>query len=588
MKKNDAIRDLSRMTVWAPNAKTVELLVHGESHSMEREEKGYWTSPPLSLPPGTTCSFRIDGSKPLPDPRSAFQPEGVHGPSEIIDHASFQWTDASFRQVPLKEAVIYELHVGTFTPEGTFLSCIEKLGHLGELGITHVELMPVAAFSGTRGWGYDGVDIHAPHQAYGRPEDLKKLIDYCHDRGIAVLLDVVYNHFGPEGNYLHSFGPYFTGRYHTPWGDAVNFDGEESDEVRRFFTENALMWLRDYHFDGLRLDAVHSIFDMSAVHILEELSRKVALLQEETGRPLVVIAESDLHDPRIIYPLERGGCSLSAQWNDDFHHVIHTLMTGETDGYYADFGNFSHMEKLYTEIFVYNGIYSRTRKKTYGRPVEGVEGDRFVVCIQNHDQVGNRARGERLSHLVPKEKLKTASLLLLTSPFVPLLFQGEEWAASSPFLYFTDHQDQGLAEAVRKGRRNEFREFGWKPEEVPDPQAEETFLDSKLHWEETREYFHSEILVWYTECLRVRKEILLKKDIPLADMRIETDEEMHTVSLFRGSTLTVANLSDSAKEISLPLKSSRWKVFLATDKNVRLSGESIMLPPWSGAFLASV
>ena len=451
---------------------------------MTARADGWWTAEAVSAAPGTDYAFRLDGGPPLPDPRSVWQPQGVHGPSRVLDHGAFPWTDGRWQQGPLPSAVLYELHVGTFTPEGTFEAAIARLDHLVDLGITHVELMPVAEFPGSRGWGYDGVDLYAPHHAYGGPEGLKRLVNACHAKGFAVLLDVVYNHLGPAGNYLERFGPYFTARHQTPWGPAVNLDGPGSDEVRRFFCDNALMWLRDYHLDGLRLDAVHALVDTSAVSFLEQLAAEVHALEAHLGRHLVLIAESDLNDPRVVRPPELGGYGLGAQWSDDFHHALHTVLTGERDGYYADFGSLADLAKALTGTFVYDGRYSHFRGRRHGRPTAGLTGDHFLGYLQNHDQIGNRAQGERSSHLPNSGRLKIAAALVLTSPFIPLLFQGEEWGASTPFQYFTDHDDPELGRAVREGRRVEFAGFGWAPEAIPDPQDPATFARSKLDWQE--------------------------------------------------------------------------------------------------------
>jgi maltooligosyltrehalose trehalohydrolase len=426
---------------------------------MERGDRGWWHAHVPSGAPGLDYAFSLDGGEPLPDPRSPWQPRGVHAPSRLVDHQRFSWTDQRWQAPPLGSAVIYELHVGTFSPEGTFDGVIGRLEHLAGLGVTHVELMPVAEFPGVRGWGYDGVDLWAPHHAYGGPDGLKRLVDACHARGLAVLLDVVYNHLGPSGNYLGRFGPYFTSRFRTPWGDAMNFDGAGSDEVRRFVCDNARMWLRDYHVDGLRLDAVHAIADGSAVHILEQLAQEVEKLAASLGRHLVLIAESNLNDPRIVQPPSAGGYGIDAQWNDDFHHALHTVLTGERHGYYADFGRLADLATAFRRGFVYAGEYSVFRDRRHGRPAIGVSGNRFVVSAQNHDQVGNRALGERASLLMSEGRLHIAAALLLTSPFVPMLFQGEEWGASTPFLYFTDHAEPELVEAVRKGRCQEFAAF---------------------------------------------------------------------------------------------------------------------------------
>jgi len=450
---------------------------------MQQQPKGWWSAEVDGN--GTVeYGFVIDGRGPFPDPRSPWQPDSVHGASRPVDHSAFRWTDARFQARPLASAVIYELHVGTFTPEGTFDSAIERIPHLVELGVTHIELMPVAAFPGNWGWGYDGVALYAPHHSYGGPEGLKRLVDALHGAGLAAILDVVYNHLGPSGNYLGLSGPYFTDSVRTPWGDAVNLSGPGSDEVRRFFLDNAAMWLRDYHFDGLRLDAVHALVDTSATHLLEELAVEVEDLERQLGRHLVLIAESELNDPRIVRSRDLGGYGLSAQWSDDLHHALHSVITGERDGYYADFGCMSHLAKALRQGFVYDGCYSVFRGRPHGRTPEGIPQSRLLGYLQTHDQVWNRATGERISMLAPIERVKAGAALVMTSPFVPMIFQGEEWAASTPFLYFTTHTEPELSRAVSEGRRREFAHFGWDPRSVPDPQDPDTFLRSKLDWNE--------------------------------------------------------------------------------------------------------
>ncbi|MGZ3678250.1 MAG: malto-oligosyltrehalose trehalohydrolase, partial [Ktedonobacterales bacterium] len=461
---------MTTFCVWAPNAHRVAVQTLGERVPMNAGERGWWRVEVATATPGTDYQFVLDGGEALPDPRSQWQPHGVFGPSRVVDHSLFHWNDAGWQAPPLESALIYELHVGTFTPAGTFDAAIARLDHLKDLGVTHVELMPVNEFPGMRGWGYDGVDLSAPHSAYGGPDGLKRLVDACHARGLAVLLDVVYNHLGPSGNYLSRFGPYFTDRYHTPWGPAMNLDGAQSDEVRRFLCDNALIWLRDYHLDGLRLDAVHAFYDTSAIHLLEQLAEEVAELQSHLGRHLVLIAESDLNDPRVVRSREVGGYGLDAQWSDDFHHALHAVLTGEQSGYYADYGTLADLAHALEHAYVYDGRYSASRKRHHGRPTTSLPGHRFLGYMQTHDQVGNRARGERSSALLSPRRLKVAAALVLTAPFVPMLFQGEEWGATTPFQYFTDHQDANLARAVSEGRRNEFAAFGWNPDDVPDPQ----------------------------------------------------------------------------------------------------------------------
>jgi maltooligosyltrehalose trehalohydrolase len=573
-------------SVWSPFSRNVELVIGSRHFPMQKDADSWWR---IDLPVNGTSidySFCIDGSKPLPDPRSFFQPEGVHGHSRWIDHSRFNWNDEGFQQVPLSSAIIYELHIGTFTPEGTFNGCISKLDYLKALGITHIELMPVAGFHGSRGWGYDGVTLFAPHRAYGDPASLKRLVNECHMKGLAVILDVVYNHLGPEGNYLDFFGPYFTDTYKTPWGKAINFDGPYSDEVRQFFIDNAIMWLKDYHMDGLRIDAIHSIYDMSALHFLEEMSVKIEGLETELEKQCVLIAESDLNDPRFIRSRDAYGCGLDAQWNDDFHHALHTVLSGEKNGYYNDFGTLDHFVKAYTSAYVYDGQYSRYRYRKHGRAITHLAGDKFVVCNQNHDQVGNRAQGERFSFLINNEKVKIASALLMMSPFVPMLFQGEEWGASTPFLYFTDHQDEELGKAVLEGRRKEFSSFGWKAEDIPDPQNEKTFLSSKLKWEEIKKEPHNKLLDWYKSLITLRKTYpgLSCDRLDRASIDYDTDEIWMTIQ--RNDISIFCNMSDKTRTINKPEKN--LNILLSSSTAIHIKDKKIVMPRFSIAIASAI
>ena len=450
-------------------------------HAMQALEFGYWQTWVANVKPGTRYKFALQDGPERPDPASMHQPMGVHEASEVVDHHAFAWTDSSWPGLPLEQYIIYELHTGTFTPQHTFEGIIQKLDYLVDLGITAIELMPVAAFPGSRNWGYDGVYPFAVQESYGGPEGLKKLVNACHVKGLAVVLDVVYNHMGPEGNYLNDFGPYFTGKYNTPWGKALNFDDAGCDGTRNFFIQNALMWFREYHIDALRLDAVHAIIDLSAKHFLLELAEAVNELSLETGRKFYLIAESDLNDVQVINPPAKGGFGMDAQWCDDFHHALHALTTGETDGYYEDFGKLEDLEKVFNEAFVYSGIYSAHRKKTFGSNASQHPARQFVVCMQNHDQVGNRMLGERLPALVSFPMLKLAAAAYLLSPYLPMLFMGEEYGETNPFLYFISHTDPELVKAVQEGRKKEFKAFKWAGN-IPDPQSEETFLSSCLSW----------------------------------------------------------------------------------------------------------
>ena len=572
--------------VWAPLPKKVEVAIGSRRHPMRRSEEGWWVAKVASAVPGCDYGFVLDGHGPFPDPRSAWQPGGVHDLSRFVDHSAFPWTDAGFQARPLSSAVIYEMHIGTFTPEGTCDAAIGKLEHLVQLGITHVELMPVNAFNGCHGWGYDGVGLFAVHHPYGGPDALKRLVDACHARGLAVLLDVVYNHLGPSGNYLGNFAPYFNPRYFTPWGPAVNFDGPHSGEVRRFFCDNALMWLRDYHFDGLRLDAVHAIADTSAVTFLEHLGREVECLGKKLGRPLVLIAESDLNDPRLLWPRERGGYGLDAQWSDDFHHALHTVLTGESAGYYADFGALADLAKALRNAYVYDGRYSTHRRRHHGRAPTGLSGHRFLGYLQNHDQIGNRAQGERMSQLVNLGRLKIGAALVLTSPFVPMLFMGEEWGASTPFQFFTDHPEPELAKAVREGRRREFSSFGWSPKDVPDPQARATFQRSKLNWAELGRSRHAEMLDWHRRLVQLRRSEPSLSDGRLDLLQTRFDESASWLVVERGPIRIVSNLASRAQRV--PLDCRRSETLLASAKSIEVQGLAVRMPADSTVILRKV
>ena len=554
--------------IWAPRARTIAIRIAERSYPLQPAERGWWSGDIDEAKPGTDYWLVIDGGDPIPDPRSPFQPLGVHGPSRLIDHAAFPWTDQYWQAKPLSSAIIYELHIGTFTPEGTFRSAIERLNYLAELGITHIELMPVNEFSGDWGWGYDGVDLYAPHHAYGTPDDLKALVNACHEKGLAAILDVVYNHFGPAGNYLDRSGPYFTDAYKTPWGPAVNLDHRGSLEVRRFFAENALMWLRDYHFDGLRLDAVHAFYDHSAIHFLEYVSTEVDALASQLGRYLVVIAESDLNDPRVVTARESGGFGMDAQWSDDFHHALHSVLTGEVNGYYEDFGSLQQLAKALQRAYVYDGIYSRHRDRLHGRPVIGLSGHHFLGYSQNHDQIGNRARGERLSQLVSIGRQKIAAALVLTSPFVPMLFQGEEFGASTPFQYFTHHEDQELARSVSAGRRREFEVFGWNPEDIPDPQDFATLQRSKLRWNEITCPPHDEILAWHKQLIALRRSSSQLSDGNLEAVEVGCDERAQWLIMKRGDFEVVCNLASGRQAIPIT-RTTKDVICSASDYEIR-------------------
>lgn len=495
--------------VWAPLAESVSVHVVSPEAGvlpLGKLERGYHYGLLDGIGPGSLYFYSLDGLRRRPDPASRFQPEGVHGPSSVVDRG-FSWDDGSWSGTDLRNYVIYELHVGTFTPEGTFDAVIDRLDRLSELGITAVEIMPVAQFPGDRNWGYDGAYPFAAQNSYGGPEGLKRLVNACHLKGLAVVLDVVYNHLGPEGNYLAEFGPYFTDRYRTPWGTAINFDGPESDEVRRYFIENALYWVGECHIDALRLDAVHAIMDQSPRPFIQELAEAVHEKAAKLNRPLYLMAENDLNDARIVRPRDLGGYGLDAHWNDDFHHALHTVLTGEQTGYYRDFGQFSQLARSYREGFVYSGQYSIYRRRSQGSSTRDIPPHRLVAFSQNHDQIGNRMFGERLTRLVSFESLKLAAGSVLLSPFTPLIFMGEEYGETAPFQYFVSHSDPDLIEAVQKGRQEEFAEFRWsgKP---PDPQAVETFRRSKLQENLRLKGEHEVLWRFYRELLRLRREFI--------------------------------------------------------------------------------
>jgi maltooligosyltrehalose trehalohydrolase len=566
--------------VWAPAPERVCLEVDGEEIPLERGSDGWWR--PVQNHHGSYW-FVVDGER-LPDPRSPWQPDGIRGSSHTVDHSAFAWTDQSWHGLPLASAVLYELHVGTFSPEGTFDGVISRLDHLVDLGVNAIELLPVAEFPGRRGWGYDGVLLYAPHHGYGGPEGLKRLVDAAHGRGLAVVLDVVYNHLGPSGNHLARFGPYFTDRYRTPWGDAVNLDDRGSDEVRRYFCDNAVGWIRDYHLDGLRLDAVHALADRSAIHFLEQLAGEVHNQGDRLGRQVWVIAESDLNDPRLVRPVEAGGYGLDASWSDDFHHALHVLFTGERGGYYAAYEGMADLARALERVYVHDGRYDASRGRTHGRPVGNLRRNRFLGYSQNHDQIGNRARGERLSQLVEPEALGAIAALVLTAPFVPMLFQGEEWGSTSPFLYVTDHDDPELAEAVRQGRRAEFAAFGWDPEQIPDPQSPDSFAASVLDWDSRLQPPHSELLTWYRRLLRLRREHPEFTATGPEDTRVRFDVQRRWLAVERGGFAIAVNLAGHAQLIARP-PSARRVLGTYPDHPVVLGPDGLQLPPGTVAIM---
>ena len=543
-----------RVPVWAPAAQTVELHLPGQDRLVDMipAPGGWWTAP-LDLEPGTDYAFRVDGSPNRPDPRSALQPDGVHGPSRTVDPDTWRWTDQNWAGKDLRGSVIYELHVGTFTPEGTLDAAVSRLGHLVDLGVDIVELMPLAAFPGKAGWGYDGVGLWAVHEAYGGPDALARFVDAAHNAGIGVCLDVVYNHLGPSGNYLGVFGPYFTRAHHTPWGEAVNYDHDGSKQVRAFVIDSALRWLRDFHIDALRLDAIHEIKDDAAAadppqtHILAELSDAVAALSAEIGRPLSLVAEADLNDVGVITPTDEQppakipSLGMTAQWADDVHHALHARLTGETQGYYGDFAEAGAWAKAYGRAFLHNGTWSTFRERNWGAPVpENTDPRKFVVFGSDHDQVGNRAVGDRPSTSLNDATLAATAALVLLSPYTPMLFMGEEWGTRTPFQFFTDHEEEDLARSVSEGRVREFAGFGWDADEIPDPQEHGTVEASRLRWEELDEAEHARMLAWYQGLIALRRKLTWSQRTAWP----QVDETDDVLTVTYEDIVVATNLSD--------------------------------------------
>lgn len=572
---------MHEFSVWSPYAKKLSVKIGGVLYPMARKgDRGWWSAHVDAVAQGTDYGFIFDDEPQLyPDPRSTWQPSGVHGPSRVYDHGTFRWTDSRWQALPLSSAVIYELHVGTFTTEGTFDAAIERMDYLAELGVTHLELMPVAEFPGRFGWGYDGAAMFAVAQKYGGPDGLKRFVDACHRRGLAVLLDVVYNHFGPVGSYAMKFGPYLTDCHRTPWGNAINLDRGGSDEVRRFLLDNALMWLRDFHIDGLRLDAVHEFSDRSAINFMEQLSAEVERLSSTLGRRLVLIAESDLNDPCTVTPREAGGYGMDAQWNDDLHHALFTALNDrDSGGYYVDFGTLAQIAKALTEMFVYDGCYSRYRHHTHGRPVEGLSAHHFIGFIQNHDQIGNRALGDRLDGIVGFDRAKVAIGIVLMAPAIPMIFQGEEFAASSPFQYFADHEDREMARAVSEGRKRDFAAFGWDPNVIPDPEKIETFERSKLHWKEIGTGQHREMLEWYRRLIWLRRHSVALNDGDPGHTIVRFDEERRWLKMDRGPVKVIANLCAAPADFDID---AGMKLVLASRNHIQIAERKLVLPAYS-------
>jgi maltooligosyltrehalose trehalohydrolase len=570
-------------TVWSPAAETlaVKIVAPGDRLiPMKREERGYWRVTVDEVEPGTLYFYQIDDGPPRPDPASCYQPQGVHNPSQVIDHGAFTWTDGDWRGVPLEELLIYELHVGSFTPEGTFEAIIPRLPELRELGITAVEIMPVAQFPGSRNWGYDGVHIFAVQNSYGGPEGLKRLVDACHQTGLSLILDVVYNHFGPEGCYVSEFGPYFTEAYRCPWGAAVNLDGRGSDEVRNFFLENALHWFRHYHIDALRLDAIDRLYDFSALPFMQQLAERVRDFNERQKYRHLLIAETDHNDVRLLRPLEEGGYGIDAQWCDDFHHSLHALLTGEDVGYYADFGAPSNLVQAYREGYVYDGRYSKYRDRHRGSSSRERPGKQFCVFSQNHDQVGNRMFGHRLISLTSFEGAKVAAAAVLFSPFIPLLFMGEEYGEEAPFLYFVDHIDQELNELVRVGRREEFRAFLWRGD-PPDPADAETFRASTLNWDKRHQGKNRVMLEFYGRLIAMRQELPALRSLDKDHLAAHTLEKEKVLWLRRWKdtfqVLCLFNFSREENVFEFPAPAGDWHKLLDSAE-VRWRGPGDTLP----------
>ncbi len=556
-----------RFCVWAPIRNAVDLHIISAQERyipLNRDNRGYYSATVTDVHPGDLYYYRLDQEEEFPDPASRFQPRGVHGPSQVVN-SEYAWKNDAWRGIPLKEYILYELHVGSFTPEGTFDGVEKRVAELKDLGVTALEIMPVAQFPGERNWGYDGVYPFAVQNSYGGPESLKRLVDACHGAGLAVVLDVVYNHFGPEGNYLSKFGPYFTSRYYTPWGDAVNFDGPHSDEVRRYFLQNALYWLEEFRFDALRLDAIHGILDFSARPFLAELANGVRNLRERINRHIYLIAECDRNDSRVTLPGACGGYGIDAQWNDDFHHALHVLLTGENQGYYADFGSLGHMAKAYREGFVYSGQYSIFRQCSHGTSSTMTRGEQLVVCSQNHDQVGNRLLGDRLTSLVPEDALRLAAGAVILSPFIPLLFMGEEYGEKAPFQYFVSHSDLDLVCAVREGRRMEFEAFKWQGE-YPDPQSEAIFQAAQLTRSLKEAAPHSNIYAYYQKLIDLRKTVQSLAELEKESMEV-TEYEAQNVLVVRRRALDdevieILHFSANFSSITLQIPSGTWNTIL--------------------------
>ncbi|HET7351215.1 MAG TPA: malto-oligosyltrehalose trehalohydrolase [Marmoricola sp.] len=575
--------------VWAPLPQRVRLSIGDRVVEMTRGDDDWWTpAEDLRVTGEVDYGYLLDDDEtPRPDPRSRRQPDGVHGRSRTFDPAAHGWSDADWAGRELEGAIVYELHVGTFTPEGTLDAAIGRLDHLVDLGVGFVELMPVNAFNGTHNWGYDGVGWFAVDESYGGPAAYQRFVDAAHGKGIGVIQDVVYNHFGPSGNYLPLFAPYLRAEGANTWGSLVNLDGEGATEVRRHILDNVAMWLRDLHVDGLRLDAVHALEDASEPHLLAEMAAEVEALATEVGRPLTLIAESDLNDPAMITAHTEGGLGMDAQWSDDFHHAVHVALTGETAGYYADFSPLSALAKVCERGFFHDGTWSSFRDRRHGVPIdtEAVPTWRLVVCSQNHDQIGNRARGDRLTETLDDDQLCCAALLTLTAPFTPMLFQGEEWAASAPFQFFTSHPEPELGRATAEGRVLEFSRMGWDPDEVPDPQDPKTFERSKLDWSDLESGRHATVLAAYRRLAELRRTLPALRDSSFGSVSCTVDEERRLFTMCRGNVVVAVNFAPTPAEVEV---ADGLEVAFGTPAGPTLSGTTLHLPPRAGALLAPV
>jgi maltooligosyltrehalose trehalohydrolase len=570
--------------LWAPDHDRVRIATLGADHDLNRLGGGWWRIAVPEASTGTDYAYLLgDDDTPLPDPRSRWQPDGVHGRSRVYDDSAHQWADAGWTGRQLAGSVLYELHIGTFTPDGTFNAAIGKLDHLAELGVDLVEVLPVNAYNGTHNWGYDGVCWYAVHEPYGGPDGFKRFVDACHQRGLGVVLDVVHNHLGPSGAYLPRFGPYLKEGRNT-WGQLLNLDGPSSAEVRRYIVDNALMWLRDYHLDGLRLDAVHALADQSATHLLEQLAVETEALSAHLGRPLALIAESDLNDARLVTAREGGGYGLTAQWDDDVHHALFATVAGERQGYYIDFGPLPVLAKALSGAFVHDGSWSTFRGRAHGRPVDRsrIPGHRFVACLQNHDQVGNRAVGDRLATLVSTALLRVGSALLLTAPYTPMLWMGEEWGATTPWQFFTSHPEPELADTYDQSRLHEFTDHGWSTSDIPHPQDPETFLRSKLDWKEAEQEEPAALLDWYRRLIALRRSRPELTDPWLDQVDVRYDEDARWVVVSRGRLRVAANLAADRQQI--PLDGTPLAMLLAStpgfvyrDGVIELDGESVAI-----------